>query len=44
MFVSHTKLDGTYSLRLAIGNMRTERADVERAWEILRREASRLEP
>ena len=34
-FLSHTKLDGRYVLRLAIGNVRTERAHVARAWELL---------
>ena len=42
MFISHTKLDGRYVLRLAIGNLRTMRADVEAAWGILRREAANL--
>jgi aromatic-L-amino-acid/L-tryptophan decarboxylase len=36
IFVSHTKLDGRYALRLAIGNARTTEADVRRAWEVLR--------
>jgi aromatic-L-amino-acid/L-tryptophan decarboxylase len=36
IFISHTKIDGRYALRLAIGNLRTTREDVERAWEILR--------
>lgn len=34
-FLSHTKLDGRYVLRLAIGNLRTERRHVARAWELL---------
>ena len=42
MFVSHTKIDGAYALRLAIGNLRTTHADVEAAWNILRREASKV--
>jgi aromatic-L-amino-acid/L-tryptophan decarboxylase len=42
MFISHTKLDGRYSLRLAIGNLRTDAADVEAAWKILQREAEQL--
>jgi aromatic-L-amino-acid decarboxylase len=42
MFVSHTKIDGVYALRLAIGNLRTERSDVEHAWRILRAEAAAL--
>jgi aromatic-L-amino-acid decarboxylase len=39
MFFSHTKLDGRYVLRLAIGNASTTEADVRQAWEILNREA-----
>jgi aromatic-L-amino-acid decarboxylase len=34
-FLSHTKLGERYVLRLAIGNVRTERRHVERAWELL---------
>ena len=36
VFLSHTKLDGRLVLRLAIGNIRTERRHVSRAWELLR--------
>ena len=36
MFISHTRLNGRYVLRLAIGNARTTEADVRRAWELLR--------
>ncbi|MGA8099729.1 MAG: pyridoxal-dependent decarboxylase, partial [Candidatus Cybelea sp.] len=39
VFISHTKIDGRYAIRLAIGNLRTQRADVEHAWAILNREA-----
>jgi aromatic-L-amino-acid/L-tryptophan decarboxylase len=35
LFISHTKLNGVYTLRLAIGNIRTTEADVRRAWELL---------
>jgi aromatic-L-amino-acid decarboxylase len=41
MFITHTKLDGRYVLRLAIGNARTTEDDVRRAWEVLNREAER---
>jgi aromatic-L-amino-acid decarboxylase len=41
IFITHTKLDGRYVLRLAIGNARTAEADVRRAWEVLNREAER---
>jgi aromatic-L-amino-acid decarboxylase len=37
LFISHTKLDGRYVLRLAIGNERTTEADVRRAWSVLQR-------
>ena len=43
IFISHTKLDGRYVLRLAIGNARTTEADVRRAWDVLQREAGRSE-
>jgi aromatic-L-amino-acid/L-tryptophan decarboxylase len=36
IFLSHTKLNGRYVMRLAIGNARTTEADVRRAWEVLR--------
>ena len=36
MFISHTRLDGRYVLRLAIGNERTTEADVRRAWDVFR--------
>jgi aromatic-L-amino-acid decarboxylase len=39
IFISHTKLNGRYTLRLAIGNARTTEADVRHAWSVLRREA-----
>lgn len=42
MFISHTKLGKRYVLRLAIGNLRTTRADIEAAWGILRREAAKV--
>jgi aromatic-L-amino-acid decarboxylase len=41
VFLSHTKLDGRYVLRLAVGNIRTEERHVRRAWELLRQSAPR---
>ena len=41
IFITHTKLDGRYVLRLAIGNARTTEDDVRRAWDVLNREATR---
>ena len=43
IFISHTKLDGRYAIRLAIGNLRTRRDDVEHAWRLLKCEAAALE-
>ncbi len=42
VFLSQTRLDGSYVLRLAIGNARTTEDDVRLAWDVLTREASRL--
>jgi aromatic-L-amino-acid/L-tryptophan decarboxylase len=36
VFLSHTRLDGRFVLRLAIGNARTTEDDVRLAWEVLR--------
>jgi aromatic-L-amino-acid decarboxylase len=41
IFIVHTKLDGRYVLRLAIGNAWTTEADARCAWEVLKREAER---
>ena len=41
-FISHTKLGERYALRLAIGNLRTNRDDVAAAWQLLRGMADRL--
>jgi aromatic-L-amino-acid decarboxylase len=40
VFLSHTKLRGRYVLRLTIGNLRTTRAHVERAWALIREAVS----
>ena len=37
IFLSHTKLDDRFVLRLAIGNARTSEADVGLAWDVLAR-------
>jgi aromatic-L-amino-acid decarboxylase len=42
VFLSHTKLNDRYTLRLAIGNLRTERRHVEEAWTLLRDAAAVL--
>jgi len=40
VFLSHTRLAGVFTIRLAIGNLRTEARHVERAWELLRAAAA----
>jgi aromatic-L-amino-acid/L-tryptophan decarboxylase len=42
VFLSHTRLDGRFVIRLAIGNLRTTEDHVRRAWDILREAAGRL--
>jgi aromatic-L-amino-acid decarboxylase len=39
-FISHTKLAGRFTIRFSIGNIRTERRHVERAWQLLREAAA----
>jgi aromatic-L-amino-acid/L-tryptophan decarboxylase len=41
VFMSHTRLNGRYVLRLAVGNARTTAEDIGVAWDVLRREAAR---
>jgi aromatic-L-amino-acid decarboxylase len=38
-FLSHTRLTGVFTIRVAIGNLRTEQRHVERAWTLLREAA-----
>jgi aromatic-L-amino-acid decarboxylase len=42
VFLSHTKLDGRYTLRLAVGHIRTTEQHVRRAWELLQQYAAQL--
>jgi aromatic-L-amino-acid decarboxylase len=42
VFLSHTRLDGRYVLRLAIGHLDTREAHVRRAWELLNSAAAEL--
>lgn len=42
VFLSHTRLDGRFTLRLAIGHIRTTEQHVARAWQLLRDHADRL--
>lgn len=36
VFLSHTRVNGRYAIRLAIANLRTTEAHIRRAWELLR--------
>jgi aromatic-L-amino-acid/L-tryptophan decarboxylase len=42
IFVSHTRLNDRYAIRLAIGNLHTTEAHVARAWELFQSHAQRL--
>jgi aromatic-L-amino-acid decarboxylase len=39
VFLSHTRIDGAFAIRLAIGHVRTSETHVSRAWELLRAHA-----
>jgi aromatic-L-amino-acid decarboxylase len=40
VFLSHTRLDGRYVIRVAIGNLHTDRRHIDEAWQLLRDAAS----
>jgi aromatic-L-amino-acid decarboxylase len=42
IFISHTALHGQYTLRVAIGNLGTERHHVQRAWTLLQEAAANV--
>jgi len=42
VFLSHTKLGGQFTLRLAIGHIRTTERHVARAWELLQKHLANL--
>ncbi|NKB38452.1 MAG: aspartate aminotransferase family protein [Gammaproteobacteria bacterium] len=41
-YLTHTKLDGRYTLRLAVGQTHTEMEHVEKVWRLLNDEANRI--
>ncbi|HEY3072611.1 MAG TPA: pyridoxal-dependent decarboxylase [Candidatus Limnocylindrales bacterium] len=43
VFLSHTRLRDRFTIRVAIANLRTEPRHVAQAWELLRREATRID-
>ena len=40
--LSHTRLRGRFSLRLAIGNIRTDETQIRRTWHLLKEKLSGL--
>ena len=42
VFLSHTRLNGVFAIRVALGQLRTEDHHVARAWALLQREAAAL--
>lgn len=43
VFLSHTKLNGRYTIRLAIGNIRTTKKHIARVWELVKQAANHLD-
>ena len=39
-FLSHTRLDDRFTIRVAVGNLRTEPRHLERTWALLREAAA----
>jgi aromatic-L-amino-acid/L-tryptophan decarboxylase len=44
IFLSHTRLNGRYALRLVVGHIRTSEIHIAKAWQLLRETANRLVP
>jgi len=42
-YLSHTRLNGRLTLRLAVGNLRTTEAHVREAWDLLQQHAAQLD-
>lgn len=42
LFITHTKLDGSYTLRMVIGNTRVEEHHVQEAWQLIKEKAGQL--
>ncbi len=43
IFLSHTRIEGTFVLRLVVGNLRMERRHIERAWALLQATAREID-
>jgi aromatic-L-amino-acid decarboxylase len=44
LFLTHTKLDGKFTLRLCVGQTNTQARHVERAWARIQQETGKLGP
>lgn len=44
LYLTHTMLDGRYTLRFCVGQTRTEERHVKQAWRLIREAAAELEP
>ncbi len=42
LFLTHTKLDGKYTIRIVIGNTNVEKRHVDKAWNLIRKTARNL--
>lgn len=42
LFITHTKLDGKYTLRMVIGNTNVEQRHVDNAWNLINKQAASL--
>ena len=42
VLLSHARLHGRFTIRVAFGNLRTTDRELARVWELLQREAARL--
>jgi aromatic-L-amino-acid decarboxylase len=43
LYLTHTKLDGKFTLRLCVGQAHTQAIHVERAWQLIQQMATQLE-
>jgi aromatic-L-amino-acid decarboxylase len=43
VLLSHARLHGRFTIRVAFGNLRTTDRELARVWELLREHAARLE-
>ena len=44
LYLTHTVLNGRYTLRLCVGQTHTEAAHVRQAWELIQQNAQQLQP